>query len=202
MLSPKLCQGFEELESIQRQVPTRWRQLQTNNRDSESSFIYRSQSLREVVEACRIRRFSPDQEAYAIHRWKNLYRHDLWIEVILECAPASRRFENPRDRTRDIYLSVHSVEVPFDVKVTRWPQRLDPSSTPYEVAMWLYGNQSREGRFHLENRFYVVGRPEDRVSNLEASSKAAQKIRNGVEPLELKFPHSDGGAKAVVVVVE
>jgi hypothetical protein len=88
-------------------------------------------------------------------RWTRWKRHDAWLARFLE-EPTIEAFGNGRDKERDFELAGTG----FDLKVTRYPRSLNAYLKPREIAKWMYRNQSKEGRFHLANRIFVVATDE------------------------------------------
>ena len=93
---------------------------------------------------------------YVIHRWYNYHTHQVVLDII--CTyPQVRREANPRNHEVDFYLDGE----PFDLKLSRFPRSYGRTmaqarAKPQELVNWLYRNQSRQGRYHLANRFFVM----------------------------------------------
>lgn len=171
MSDSTLEQRFQDLLEIQRDVPTTWSLRQRDVLDRTTSFIYRCKTLSDVRKNCKSSNLNNDTQSYALHRWKNFVRHDAWLDLTLATIPGARPFEDPKDRTRDLYLSLDSGETVFDLKVTRWPSRLEKSSSLQQVAEWMYLNQSQQGRHHVENRLFVVGINELILCDIDAAHR-------------------------------
>ncbi len=167
-----LAQRFSDLLEIQRNVPTSWSVRQRDSLDRATAFIYRCDSLAEVRERCTTDRLDDDTESYALHRWKNFVRHDAWLDLVLTTIPASRPYEEPKHRTRDLYLPLAAGETVFDLKVTRWPSRIPLTETLLYVAEWMYVNQSQQSRHHLDNRLFVVGVNELILCDIEIARRS------------------------------
>lgn len=138
-----------------------WGRVQQDRWDEASGFIYRICSLEELRRAtCQVAaaRGFPLREfaAYVVRRWYNFHTHQVALEIF--CAhPRVRREANPRHPSIDFYLD----GVPFDLKLTRFPRAyprlLDEArARPADLVNWLYREQSREGRYHVANRMFVV----------------------------------------------
>lgn len=168
---------FRELEEVQERVPTNWAVKQRDALDGATAFIYSATSLSMVLEECRRAGLDSQSTSYAQHRWKNFIRHDSWLDLIYDEFPGCRPYENPRDRTRDLYVPVEGSEIIFDLKVTRWPLRLDHDSPLLNVAQWMYSNQSQEQRFHLDNRLFVVGSPESAVCRYDLAVETIERFK-------------------------
>lgn len=192
---------FRELEEVQDRVPTSWSVRQRDSLDRATAFIYSTPSLAGVLQQCRAADLDEQTTSYAQHRWKNFMRHDAWLDLIYLEFPGCRPFENPRDRTKDLYVPVGGTEVIFDLKVTRWPTRLEKSAPLPEVAQWMYTNQSRQQRFHLDNRLFVVGDPEGAVCRYELALATVERFRRAPEQaiFTLNFERSSATSGVLVV---
>ncbi len=148
-----------ELRRLTRMPP--WGRIQGDDWDQASRFIYRIRSLDELRRETRrvaAQRGYPLGEfgAYVIRRWYNFHTHQVVLEIF--CAhPRVRREPNPRHHHIDFYLD----DVPFDLKLTSFPRAyphpLDEArADPADLIHWLYREQSREGRYHVANRLFVV----------------------------------------------
>lgn len=148
-----------ELQRLVRLPP--WGRLQNDRWDRASNFIYQVYSLdelrqetRRVAAACGFpfREFA----AYVVRRWYNFHTHQAVLDIL--CAhPRVRREANPHHHSVDFYLD----DIPFDLKLTRFPRAYPYSpdqarTRPADLVNWLYREQSREGRYHVSNRLFVV----------------------------------------------
>ena len=144
---------------------------QRDGLDRATAFIYRCEQLDEVRERSQAAQLDGDATPYALHRWKNVVRHDAWLDLVIATLPHARPFEAPKDRTRDLYLPLDGGETVFDLKVPRWPSRLSRSADLHQVAEWMYVNQSQQGRHHLDNRLFVVGENELILCDIETARR-------------------------------
>lgn len=192
---------FRDLQEVQERVPTSWSVRQGDSLDRATAFIYSTTSLAEVLDRCGASGLDEKATSYAQHRWKNFVRHDAWLDLIYLEFPGCRPFENPRDRTKDLYVPVRGVEVIFDLKVTRWPARLDRGAELPDVARWMYSNQSRQQRFHLDNRLFVVGDPEGAVCSYELALATVERFRRAPDEVIFALDFESSSATAGVLVV-
>ena len=192
---------FRDLEEVQERVPTSWLVRQRDALDRATAFIYSATSLAEVLQQSRTARLDEQTTSYAQHRWKNFVRHDAWLDLLYAEFPGCRPFENARDRTKDLYVPVGRNEVIFDLKVTRWPSRLEKSASLPEVARWMYLNQSQQQRFHLDNRLFVVGDPEAAVCRYELALDTVDNFRRQAESFVFNLAFESGSATAGVLLV-
>ena len=131
-----------------------WRK-QENTSDTNSSFIYKCDTLKQCLE--EIRKNNADRN-YALHRWYN-YKTSIITEEIF-CKYGAKHCEDLYNHDVDIYIT----EIPFDVKLTCYPIKLFDKK-PYDLSKrsgknnmirWLYENQSQGNRKQLVNRLYVM----------------------------------------------
>lgn len=146
-----------------------WKVRQKDAADRATAFIYDCRKLVEVREAAARYELTDDLMDYSEHRWRNYWRHDAWLYLLLAEVPGTRPFENERDRTRDLYVPFGDGSVTIDLKVTRIPRSLSPRATDREFALNFYANQSTQGRFHLDSRLFVVGHPEESLYDGDAA---------------------------------
>jgi hypothetical protein len=192
---------FRDLHEVQERVPTSWSIRQRDALDRATAFIYSVTSLAEVLQQCHVARLDEQTASYAQHRWKNFVRHDVWLDLLYAEFPGCRPFENAKDRTKDLYVPVGGSEIIFDLKVTRWPSRLDRTSSLADVARWMYSNQSQQQRFHLDNRLFVVGDPEAAVCRYDLALATVQRFRTKAEDFVFRLDFEGGSATAGVLLV-
>ena len=138
-------------------------QMQTNYLDAETKFIYTCRSVGEIKNRCL--QNSVDFN-YALHRWYNFNCAQIHEDIFLKNG--ARKEPETYHKSIDFYL----FDVPFDLKTTYFPKAIK-EKTSYNLTSregknklisWLYNHQSKQGRFHLENRLFIV------CENLESKS--------------------------------
>lgn len=197
----ELRNRFAELLLVQRDVPTTWTIRQRDALDQVTKFIYRSSTLEDVRSRCAAENLDAATSGYAQHRWKNFVRHDAWLELTILTVPGARMYEEPRHRTRDLYLPLHSGETVFDLKVTRWPSRLPRNTSLEGVAHWMYENQSQQGRYHLDNRLFVVGLNETALCDYENACDSIENFWSSRDETVFVVPVGDSPPTAGVILV-
>ncbi|MDR0340857.1 MAG: hypothetical protein LBH55_01115 [Mycoplasmataceae bacterium] len=107
---------------------------------------------------------------YIIHRCYNFNCSKICEDYFLKYGANNE--SNDKDKTIDFYL----YNIPFDLKVTVFPQKLFNERYSYDLTsregknkliQWMYANQSTEKRFHLENRLFIVCSKLDKKSDFE-----------------------------------
>lgn len=152
-------------------------QMQNNYSDSKTKFIYTSDTIEEV------RYYSEKNRVdfnYALHRWYNFNCAKLHEEIFIKYGAIKE--VDIYHKTIDFYIS----GIPFDLKTTYFPKAikdishydLKKRSGKNNLIKWLYENQSKQGRFHLENRLFLVC--EDLVSKSNFVL-IEEKIKNFIE---------------------
>ena len=177
-----------------------WQVRQNDELDRLTSHIYACRTASDLEVHSVEKKLSPSQSLYAIHRWRNFKRHEAWLSLLLEqvpfLAPSLDRF----DKTTDFRIQISGQSIPFDLKVTRYPQSVGPNFTDFELANWFYKNQSQQGRHHLANRFFVVGQPEFAVYDLGLARKAVSEFVCNASKYRHFITHSDGSKSRAVVL--
>jgi len=118
-------------------------------------------------------------KTYAIKRWYNFTVSEVVKDMFLEWPNVTPE-ENLRHKTIDLYID----GTPFDLKGPVFPRNLkfdkeliNDREKKLEIISWLYGQQSTEGRFHLENKLFVVYyssiRPADALKSDLSKTKQA-----------------------------
>lgn len=166
---------FEDLSTLAR-LAIPWRGKQSNARDEATDLMYRSGSLDELRRALDERGLDTETGEYALVRWRNLRRHDAWLSLFLsydniDAAPA-------RDPLRDFFIKDEMGSLAFDLKVTRIPRSMPGETDKQSIAEWMYRNQSKERRFHTQNRLFVVAKDE---ANLYDYSMATTAVKTFME---------------------
>jgi hypothetical protein len=141
-------------------------QMQSNYLDSGTKFIYTCNSVDEIKDCCK--QYNIDLN-YALHRWYNFncakVHEDIFIKKGAEKEPDAYH------KTIDFYL----FNVPFDLKTTYFPKAIK-NKADYDLTsrkgknnliVWFYANQSKQGRYHLENRLFIVCENLESKSNFE-----------------------------------
>jgi hypothetical protein len=141
-------------------IPYYWGRKQYDSWDKDTNFIYTIDTFDEI-EAEIANRFkdSKQQEQltnYAWNRWYN-FQSAKAIEHIFTAHPKVRKVWNGRDREKDFFID----DIPFDHKTSIFPSNYGndvefAKQHPKDLAKWLYINQSKQQRFHIKNRLFVV----------------------------------------------
>lgn len=138
-----------------------WGQFQNNLWDHYTSFIYSTPVWDHFVAHLKKahHQLQVDKRAlfnYAANRWFN-YWSAYGVEKIFNESPQVTPVANTKDPNKDFFIN----HIPFDHKTTVFPKGFGHTIThaqqnPKLLIEWLYKNQSKEQRFHLKNRLFVV----------------------------------------------
>jgi len=137
--------------------------MQSDHLDSSTQFIYTCISIDEIINCCKQNGVDFN---YALHRWYNFNCARIHEEIFIKNGAIKE--QNLYHKKIDFYL----FDVPFDLKATYFPKAIN-DATSYDLKkrdgknnliLWLYANQSKQGRFHMENRLFIV------CENLESKS--------------------------------
>ena len=170
----RVSQGIcGELLEVKHMPP--WGRVQGDAWDRASRFIYSTRTLDALRrETKRVAAAADlplrDFGCYVIRRWYNFHTHQAALDLILTHSRTHPE-PDPFHHTVDFYLDGEG----FDLKLTGLPRGFRHTSPPLsppreqggsniayarahpeELARWLYVNQSKQGRFHGANRFFVV----------------------------------------------
>lgn len=140
--------------------PYSWGLKQNDELDQLTRFIYSTNSFDDLLK--KIKTIESDTvyfnqlENYALNRWYN-FHSAMCIEKLFLSSPRVVSAEDRYDKTKDFLID----NIPFDHKTSIFPRGFNhpfsfAAQNPKELAKWLYINQSKEGRFHLKNRLFVV----------------------------------------------
>ena len=138
-----------------------WRNLKQNNVfDRQTNFIYRTQVFSDVLQTAEAEFGKRDDYqvllSYALNRWYN-----FWSSVAVERIFCQSIRVVPAKDYRDKLVDFEIDGIRFDHKTSVFPrgykQNLSYAQNhPRSLIDWLYANQSREGRYHLKNRLFIV----------------------------------------------
>lgn len=177
-----------------------WNVRQNDSLDLRTRFIYDILSVEDLIEATKKSSLNNLEKDYAHHRWRNFKRHDAWLTLILETFPESRLSKNQKDRTADFELLIDSEFVSFDLKVTRYPKSCQSGLSELELAYWMYSNQSRQGRFHLRNRFFVIGIPEAAVYDYDKALTNLATLKDRLSSKVQEITISNSHCKSITLL--
>ena len=142
-----------ELEKFHK-YPYSWGRKQSNLWDIETNFIYNIQKFEVLLD--RIKNFEAEKQNYAMIRWYN-----FWSAMAVENIFAKHKNVEPNKNTYDKLVDFKINNIEFDHKTSVFPKGFKKSfeyakQHKKELIIWLYTNQSQEGRKHLRNRLFIV----------------------------------------------
>jgi hypothetical protein len=133
---------------------TPWGRQQADDWDRQTNFIYVTAKWDTLLTITA--EMSPELRHYAINRWFNFWSA-MGVETIFCHQPGVIPAKDKKDRLVDFTL--HGVK--FDHKTSVFPEAYPHGvdyarQNPAHLLLWLYQNQSRQKRFHLANRLFVI----------------------------------------------
>lgn len=191
---------FGEISRAGLQIDNSWLIKQTNALDARTGHIYSCNTLADLNEFAKKLSLSESEASYAIHRWRNFKRHEAWQSLILENVPETKIANDRHHKTIDFVIHTENGDVAFDLKVTRYPKSARESLSNQQLAEWFFRHQSREGRFHLANRFFVVGQPEDALYNLSLARETIRHFSQDMRSFRYFVEHDDGLSSRAVIL--
>lgn len=167
-------EALEIKKAIPYLKPNVWA-IQEDNKDRKTNFIYNAQTIEEILK--KLENESEDLKTYGIHRWYNFKTSKMTEEIFTMLG--AQKENNIKHKTKDIYIN----STPYDVKLTVYPKKYYNADFNKEsLIQWLYQNQSKQGRYHLENRLFVVcGKPTDTAIDKLIKKSDFKNIYNEVQ---------------------
>lgn len=148
------------------QYEYRWFRKQNNSWDRLSSFIYSTSSwdrLNENIALIIATEKLNEKEffQYCSNRWFNFWSAMAVEHIFTEMNQVIPN-KNPKNRKVDFNFFGNN----FDLKTSVFPRGFNRHITyaqnnPGKLISWLYQNQSKENRFHQENRLFLIVYAED-----------------------------------------
>ena len=191
---------FEEISLAGLQLDNTWKIRQNNALDSRTGHIYSCPTIAELNDVAAQKALNDEEQFYAVHRWRNFKRHEAWLSLLFEQVPMISLTENEYDKKQDFYIESNGVKIPFDLKVTRYPMSVSSGMKDADLAEWFYKNQSTQGRFHLANRFFVVGQPEASLYDIHLGRLAVKKFVTSPSRFRHFIAHSSGERIRAVIL--
>ena len=138
----------------------KWGRKQADIWDSQTNFIYTISNFdavnKRIYDDFHTHSAYKDLRDYALNRWYNFISAQA-VEHIFNIHPLVRKVSNDKDHEKDFFIN----GLPFDHKTSVFPKGFSgdlqaAQSNPRELVKWFYTNQSKQGRFHLKNRLFLV----------------------------------------------
>jgi len=134
--------------------PYIWGRRQSNKWDSKTNFIYHIRAFKELE--LKIKNLDEETKNYALTRWYN-----YWSAMGLEYIFSNHSIVTPNKNKFDKLVDFSVQNINFDHKTSVFPNGFHYSleyalEHKKELILWLYENQSQQGRKHLENRLFIV----------------------------------------------
>jgi hypothetical protein len=144
----------KDINDVILEMDTKW-QRQNNKLDNLTRYIYDAGSLKDLNMILDMTKATNSTRNYAYHRWFNYLTSKMYEEgfAYYGAQPAP----NEKDHDKDFFIDT----MPYDLKVTVLSDKyqgpdIHTEEGKVEYIKWLYQNQSRQQRFHLKNRLFLV----------------------------------------------
>lgn len=130
-----------------------WNRRQSDHDDRMTKAIYDIRQFSVLQKY--LQNLDSELSIYAINRWYNFWSAQ-WIEYIFSKHKKVQAHQDKYHKEIDFFIDM----IPFDHKTTVFPKKF-PKSYEYaknnkrEFILWLYDNQSQQGRKHLKNRLFI-----------------------------------------------
>ena len=193
-------QLFDEISAAGLLIDNDWKVKQSDEYDARTSHIYKCNSVDDLVRYSKTENLNDFEISYASHRWRNFKRHEAWLLLIVEMVPGVHLTTEKFHKQQDFKLSVGPSTHPFDLKVTRFPSSVGKNLSDPELAKWFYEHQSRQGRYHIANRFFVVGNPESALYDINLARQTLGRFAQSMSAFRHFVEHSDGEFSRAVVL--
>ena len=166
----------DEIKLALKYIDKNW-EMQNNDFDAKTKYIYRCKTVDEVKANSA---GNNDIQNYALHRWYNFNCAKLHEDMFI--AFGAMKEDDEYHKTIDFYL----FDTSFDLKTTYFPKKIADKENydlkkrigKNKLIFWLYENQSKQGRFHLENRLFIICEDLKSKSNF---SLIEEKIKNFID---------------------
>lgn len=191
---------FGEIERAGLFLDNSWKVRQNDLLDQRTSHIYQCRTLDELREIALKKTLSDEEQMYAVHRWRNFKRHEAWLALLFEQVPSISLPEKAFHKQQDFFIEANGENIPFDLKITRYPHSAGEGLSDRELAEWFYKNQSRQGRFHLANRFFVVGQPEAAVYDIDLARATVADFVQHMSRYRHFIDHGNGQSSRAVIL--
>lgn len=134
--------------------PYIWGKKQSDDWDKQTHFIYSVRSFSDLLKD--IEPFSEELKNYALNRWLN-----FWSAIAVEQIFGEHHQVIPNINQYDKLVDFSIINISFDHKTSIFPKGFGKSldyalENKKELIVWLYENQSQQGRKHHKNRLFVV----------------------------------------------
>lgn len=155
------------LQTVERQLKKRWPydyvwfRKQNDAWDKNSNFIYTTLDWEELNEQIAISILAKNLDKrqffyYCCNRWYNFWSARAIEQVFTEINGIVPN-QNPKDRLSDFNFFGKD----FDLKTSVFPASFGhdlefAKNNPAVLINWLYQNQSKQGRFHFNNRLFLI----------------------------------------------
>ncbi|MBC8213636.1 MAG: hypothetical protein ISR90_02055 [Candidatus Marinimicrobia bacterium] len=168
--------------------PYQWGRKQSDNWDKQTNFIYKTYSFDSLL--LKVKKYEKPLFNYSLNRWYN-----FWSAMAVENILATHQCVIPNRNSKDKLVDFTINEIPFDHKTSVFPKGFGQSfdyarNNKKELILWLYRNQSQEGRKHLNNRLFVVLYDEKENQHWKLKAEISL-LKSAIDKYLKKLSHND-----------
>ena len=159
---------LEEIVELENELKKRWAyhyswgRKQNDNLDHQTRFVYSIRSREKCVSKIKeyVDRENIEDKKwifnYAANRRYN-FRSAQWIENLFKLHPNVVGEQDEYHQFIDFYINW----IPFDHKTSKYPKEYNKpiefaKQNKWDLIDWLYKNQSKQQRFHMKNRLFII----------------------------------------------
>jgi len=155
---------FEEIEFQLQQrfsYPYKWYRKQNDIWDNYTNFIYNTRTWESLLSKITTTRNEQNLDKneifyYTINRWYN-----FWSAMAVEQVFATCKDVIPAINSKNKLVDFTLQGISFDHKTSVFPKHLNndivyAKAHKKELITWLYKNQSKQQRYHLKNRLFII----------------------------------------------
>ena len=159
---------LEDIVNLEIELKKRWqyhyhrKRIQNDEWDHLTNFIYKTKTWDEYVTI--IKKVYDEHNItdklwffnYSANRWYNFWSAQ-WVENIFKLRSNVIWEKNEYHQYIDFYINW----IPFDHKTSVYPKWYNKplefaKKNKWDLIMWLYENQSKQQRFHMKNRLFLI----------------------------------------------
>lgn len=144
--------AVNEVRKAAKKMPLEWGAVQNNAMDYKSNGVFFTKRLDDFNE--KIQGLSKNERQYALRRWY-IMRCSECDEWLFTKNKIVTKNPFPKDKEWDFKIN----DTKFDLKGTRIPKGFtydDVINEPYNLIKWFYDKQSKETRYGLQNRLFLI----------------------------------------------
>lgn len=193
----------ESIRSSALRIPFKWGKIQNNEMDSITKKIFHWEDTDSILSD--LRGYDNSVISYALRRWY-IYKCSECDEYIF--SKHDSVIKNPiyKDKRWDIKIN----DIEFDIKGTKIPNDFSYEyiiKNPLDIIKWFYERQSKEERYGLQNRLFLIHHSmvsKERSDLIRCAFKSKERLINDFldDFNNVEFFYYNGAKAIILVIVE